>query len=341
MKHELGIAMIGCGRIGVTHLEALKDLKQSVGGFRLVATADPEGDRAKQYARDYDAEYHYKDYREALSNSAVDAVVLALPNGLHAPITVEAADAGKHILVEKPMASTTEEADKMVAAADKAQVKLMVAQSRRYIKAHFAAWEMIEEIGRPISATYLSLMQDQYRPSWHQRKEMTGHLVYTSLGSHTIDYMLWLFKDKKKAVRVYSEGFSNIPGLEGIDEASVVIGFDDGTLATTTLSMNNRTPRIERVVIIGTEGAMHLEHSFCQTSGPSMVGAVMSKLTFNDDVVWEGIQDEWYFTLQMKEFVACIQEDRPPIADGRDVRYVLPIIEAADLSAERHEVIPL
>jgi len=341
MKNELGIAVIGCGRIGITHLEAMKDLKEREGGLRLVATADPEGGRAEQYARNYNAEYHYRDYREALSNPAVDAVVLALPNGLHAPITVEAANAGKHILVEKPMAANGEDADTMVAAADNAQVKLMVAHSRRYIKAHFNAWERIDEIGRPISATYLSLMRDSNPPPWWKRKEMTGHLVFTSLGSHTIDFMLWLFKGRKKAVRVYSEGFSNIPGLEGFDEASVVVGFDDGALATTTLSMNNRTPRIERVVVIGTGGAMHLEHSFCRTSGPSMVGAVMSRLILNDDVIWEGIQEEWYFTLQMKEFVACIRDDRPPLADGSDVRHVLPIVEAADLSAERHEVIQL
>ena len=341
MKHELGIAMIGCGRIGITHLEALKDLKRREGGVRLVATADPEGTLAEQCAREYDAEFHYKDHRELLANPAVDAVVLALPNKLHAPVTIEAAEAGKHIMVEKPMARNTDEADQMVAAADQAKIKLMVAHSRRYIKAHFTAWERIDEIGKPISASYLSLMRDQNPPSWWKTKELTGHLVYTSLGSHTIDYMLWLFKGKKKAVRVYSEGYSNIPESEGFDEASVVVGFDDGTLSTTTLSMNNRTPRIERVVVIGTEGAMHLEHSFQKPSGPSMVGEVFSRLILNDNVIWEGIQDVWYFTLQMKEFVACIREDRPPLSDGRDVRHVLPIIEAADLSAERHEVIRL
>ena len=170
---------------------------------------------------------------------------------------------------------------------------------------------------------------------------MSGQLVYSSLGSHTIDYMLWLFKGKKKPVRVYSDGYSKIPELEGIDEASVVIGFDDGALATTTLSMNNRTPRIERAVIIGTNGSLHIEHSYLRSSGSSRFGAAMSKLIFNDKVIWEGVQEVWNYTLQMKEFVACIRENRPPISDGRDVRQVLPIIEAADLSAERHEVIRL
>jgi predicted dehydrogenase len=58
-------------------------------------------------------------------------------------------------------------------------------------------------------------------------------------------------------------------------------------------------------------------------------------------VLWDGIQEEWYFTLQMKEFLSCIREDRPPLSDGRDVRHILPILEAADRSAERHELIHL
>lgn len=341
MRDELGIALIGCGRIGLTHLEAIEDLKSREGGLRLIATADPEGDRAEQCARQYDAQFHYKDHREVLANPSVDAVVLALPNYLHAAVTIEAADAGKHIMVEKPMANTAEEADRMVASADRAKVKLMVAQSRRYIKALYTGWEMIDSIGKPLSAVYLSLMWRFEPSSWWMTKEMSGHLVYSSLGSHTFDYMLWLFKGKKKAVRVYSEGYSNMPEAEGMDEASVVVGFDDGAMATTTLSMNNRTPRIERVVVIGIEGSIHIEHSYLRPSGSSLVGKAVSRLIFNDKVIWDGVQEVWNFTLQMKEFVACIREDRPPLADGRDVRHVVPIIEAADLSAERHELIRL
>ena len=342
MKEEVGIALIGCGRIGLVHMEALADLRKREGGVRLIATADPDGDRAERYARKYGGGVHYRDYQEAFANPAVDAVVLAVPNGVHASVAVEAAEAGKHILVEKPMAANAGEADRMVAAGDKAKVKLMVANSRRYIRALFAAWENIDRIGRPFSATYLSLMRDNAPPLWWRRKAMTGHLVYASLGSHTLDYMLWLFKGKKKAVRVYSAGYSNIPDREGFDEASVIVGFDDGSLATTVLSQNNRCPRIERVAVNGTEGSLYIEHSYLRpASADSLVGQAASKLIINDEVIWDGVQEEWNFMLQMKEFVACIRENRPPLADGKDVRHVLPLVEAADLSAERHEVIPL
>ncbi len=140
-------------------------------------------------------------------------------------------------------------------------------------------------------------------------------------------------------MRVYSEGYSNLADLEGVDEASLFIGFDDGTMATTILSMNNRTPRIERVIVIGDKGSMHMEHAYLPSTGVAQFGQAFSKLIFNDTVIWEGVQEVSNFTLQMKEFPACIREGRPPLADGRDVRRVLPIIEAADLSAERHEVI--
>ena len=340
MKDELGIALIGCGHIGVTHLEAIKSVMEKEGGVRLIATADPVGDLAEKWGRQYGAESFHKDHREVLANPEVDAVVLALPNFLHAPITVEAAQANKHILVEKPMANSTDEADSMVAAAEKADVTLMVAQSRRYIKALFNAWEMIDEIGTPISATYLSLLQQEIPLSWMKTKANNGHLVYSTTGAHTIDYMLWLLKGKKP-VRVYSEGYSNIPDIEGVDEASVVIGFDDGTMATTVLSRNNRTPRIERIVVIGTQGAMHMEHGYRPSKGAAQVGEAYSKLIVNEKTVWEGIQEEWPFTIQMKEFLSSVRDGRPPIAVGREVRNVIPIIEAADLSAQQHELIHL
>ena len=341
MKEELGIAVIGCGRIGITHLEALQDLKKREGGVRLVATVDPEGERAAQCAQKYGAAFHYMDHGQALANSSVDAVVLALPNHLHAAVTIDAADAAKHILVEKPMSNHVEEADSMVAAAQKADVKLMVAHSRRHIKALYTAWEMIDEIGKPLNAVYLTMMRRSDPTPWMEKKETNGQLAYSLLGAHTIDYILWLFKGRKKPVRVYSEGYSNIPTLEGMDEASVIIGFDDGAHATTTISMSNRTPRIERIVVIGTEGSMHMEHAYARPAGSPIVGTATSKLIFNDTVVWDGVQDVWNFTLQMKEFVACIREDRPPISDGRDVRHVIPIVEAADMSAESHQVTQL
>jgi predicted dehydrogenase len=341
MKEEIGIAMIGCGRIGRTHGEALMEVKQRQGGVRLVAAADPAADRAEQCARSLGAEFHYLDHREALANPAVDAVVLALPNHLHAPITIEAAAAGKHILVEKPMAIGTEEADQMVAAAEREKVNLMVGQSRRYIKALFTAWERLDEIGKPISATYVSLMKEKVMPVYWKSKKWSGHLVYSSLGSHTLDYLLWLFSGKKP-VRVYSEGYSNMPESEGFDEASVLIGFDDGAIASTALSQNNPGPRIERVSVIGTKGTMHMEHSFLPPSGGrAMVGAFVSRLILNERMIWDGVQEEGPFAVQMTEFVNSIREGRRPLADGCEVRRVMPIIEAADLSAERHEVIRL
>jgi predicted dehydrogenase len=217
----------------------------------------------------------------------------------------------------------------------------MVAHSRRFLKNHMLAWERAEEIGNPFSAIYLSLMHPPFiSPYWKTRK-LSGHLVYTSLGSHTVDFILWFLKGKKRPVRVYSEGYSNIPDTEGMDEASLIIGFDDGALATTSISMNNQTPRIEKVIITGEKGTLHMEHRFLPSKRSGMVGDVHSNLAIDDRVIWDGVQEEWYFTLQMKEFLSSIREDRSPLSDGRDVRRVLPILEAADRSAERHELIYL
>ena len=98
---------------------------------------------------------------------------------------------------------------------------------------------------------------------------------------------------------------------------------------------------MERVYVIGEKGAMQMEHKYLPSKGPAQVGEMHSKLIVNEKVAWDGIQEEWPFAWQMKEFVTCLSEGRPPIADGRDVRNVIPIIEAAEVASERHEVIAL
>ncbi len=100
MAKQIGIAMVGCGQIAEAHFKAV----QAVTGARLIWCVDMIATQAQTAAERYGAPYFGTDYNEVLASTEVEAVVLCLPHDLHLPFTVQASEAGKHVLVEKPMA---------------------------------------------------------------------------------------------------------------------------------------------------------------------------------------------------------------------------------------------
>src|SRR5688500_4441016 len=118
---ELGIALIGCGGMGRSEARVLKDVPRA----RLVAVCDVNEAAARECGAGMGAAHHTK-HHEALARPDVGAVMVATPNGLHTQIVLDACAAGKHVFCEKPFAFTVAECDRMIAAAEAAEVRLMV-----------------------------------------------------------------------------------------------------------------------------------------------------------------------------------------------------------------------
>jgi predicted dehydrogenase len=139
------VAIVGCGRISDLHQLGYRGREDA----RIVAVCDTHKARARQKAREWGVEKVYSDYEQVLADPEVDAVELLTPHHLHCPMTVQAARAGKHISVQKPMALSAAEADKMIAAADQAGVLLRVYETFVYYAPAVRAREMIDagEIG--------------------------------------------------------------------------------------------------------------------------------------------------------------------------------------------------
>jgi len=128
-EKKLKLGIIGMGRVSMAHADATKELNKQV---KLVAIAELRAERAKEMAEALGVKKVYTDYRELLKNPEIEAVIICLPNYLHHPVCIEAARAGKHILVEKPMCMNLAEADEMISEANKHAITLMVGQSRRF-----------------------------------------------------------------------------------------------------------------------------------------------------------------------------------------------------------------
>ena len=190
----LGVAVIGCGGMGGSHARAIANIP----GLRLVCGADPSETARRKFAADFDAPT-FERPAEALQRDGVELAIIGLPHDLHAAVTVEALEAGNHVLCEKPMAITAAECDSMIAAAVQAGKKLMVGLTWHFNPATVALREIVASgrIGRPLFAEDI-IAKDwnlARRPDWFKSRARGGGMWVTN-GVHQIDRLSWLMGDR-------------------------------------------------------------------------------------------------------------------------------------------------
>lgn len=319
---KLNLGVIGCGRIAQAHLEAINYLKEDA---KLIAVADVDEERAKRTAEKFGAEQYYLDYRKLIENPLIEAVIITLPHHLHCEATVESAKAGKHILVEKPMALNLEEADKMIAEAEKNKITLMVGQSRRFCDAAIESHRRIKEIGKLFRIIINFLVYFPEPPAdWWKSSRKAGGLIIPLQGTHSIDFILWFLQ--KLPVTVYATGFSRNPLWEGEDEADIIMDFNGGQTASVHLSLNTHPP-IHETIIIGEKGTIRIyEYPTGKPFG------FKNRLEINGKKIMEGEQIPTNYTLQLKEFISAIKEKRLPLASGKEVRSTIEVMDAVNKS---------
>ncbi len=336
---KLRLCVVGLGRAGQVHLAALAKLADEI---EVVAVVDQVAERATLYADRYGVHKRYSSLGEALADPTVEAVDLCLPHDLHCQAVVKAAAAGKHVLVEKPMANTLAEADAMVAAAERAGVTLMVGQSRRFFPAALESQRLVAAgtIGKLIHvhAAYFGLMERPQNDWWHSASR-TGGLMLALWGSHIIDYVLWLFGRRPR--RIYMEASNNNARWEGEDEVAVTLGFADGAIASLILSWNARPVPDEKALsadwgasafsyerfIVGSEGTLQLRDE--------------RQLFHNGRLVLADREQADNFAIELQEFASAWREGRLPISSGQEVRKVVEVMEACRRSAAERRVVEL
>ncbi len=336
---KLRLCVVGLGRAGQVHLASLAKLTDEI---EVVAVVDQVAELAAQSADRYGVRKRYASLAEALADPEVEAVDLCLPHDLHCAAAVQAAAAGRHVLVEKPMANSLAEADAMIAAAERAGVTLMVGQSRRFFPAAMEAQRLVAAgaLGRLIHvhAAYFGLMERPQNEWWHSAAR-TGGLMLALWGSHIIDYTLWLFG--RRPCRVYMEASNNNPRWEGEDEVAVTLGFADGAIATMVLSWNARPVPSEKALsadwgasafsyerfVVGSEGTLQLRDE--------------RQLFHNGRLVLADSEQADNFAIELREFASALREGRRPISSGQEVRKVVEVMEACRRSAVERRMIEL
>jgi predicted dehydrogenase len=227
----------------------------------LTAIARANADKAEEFAREFGAKRWYADWRELVKDDEVDAVYVATPVYLHAPQTIAAAEAGKHLLCEKPMAMNAAECDEMIAACEANGVKLGVAYYRRFYPVLARVREVLAsgEIGRPVvvqinSFEYVELAPDDPR-HWFLEKSKNGGGPMMDFGCHRLEVLTNLFG----SVRRMSSLTANVEwkDREVEDTAVATLDFENGPIATVTVTHGAFEPQ-DTLDIFGTQGSIHI-----------------------------------------------------------------------------------
>jgi len=250
--------IIGCGDV-VEHKSG-PALMQATGSS-VVAVMRRDGAKAADFARRHGVPRWYDDADALLADSDVDAVYIATPPDSHAALTLRAAQAGKRVLVEKPMARTPAECEAMIAACDSAQVPLHVAYYRRFYPKFQAAKQLIGAggIGRPVSITLQMAKPKDTAPAsgplpWRLRPEISGGGLFMDTGVHRLDIILYLLGD----IADVRGQTANLSGA-GEAEDSVAFAFrlaGSSALGTVTCHFGLAPLRRDRLEIVGTEATL-------------------------------------------------------------------------------------
>lgn len=313
MSDDLRMGVIGCGGISRAHLPAQRDLD----GVRTVAVCDIDEAAARAAADEFGVPKVYTDWRELIADDEVDAVAVLLPHHLHRDPAVAAAQAGKHVLVEKPMAISLQECDDMIAAAESAGVVLMVAQILRFRPANRRARELIRAgaIGEVRNVLRRRLGRTrEFRSAWATDPKQAGGWVLYGFGAHEVDMILWLTDSKPGTV--FAQGRLTNPYWGDYDEVTVQMELSPGAMATYQHSLNCPWGAWD-CIVIGTEGAMRVE---------------TEAVRVEDEVYPAPLDSAAAFREQVGEFLRAVRTGEEPEASGRQVRNTMAALEAAKLS---------
>jgi predicted dehydrogenase len=339
---ELRIAVLGSGYIGKTYVEGMKYNKR----LKLVAISG--GKRAPGLAEQYHVEYE-QSYDKLLSRSDIDAVLIATPHTGHLSQTVQAAEHGKHVLVEKPMATSVRDCDTMIQACVKAGVYLEVIQTLRFRGVPKRAKKLIVdgEIG-----TVRMIRGSSLFPSY---TDMGSSLTWTSdpkeggafldMGVHNFDIIRHF--SGSDVNRVFSKVLAFDPGKpQPFPTAMTQLEMKSGAIAHQWMSFEMPQPNIpdsmHRYIIVGDKGIIDADGY-----GKLMLGRGDKWETVWEQPYFDFINDpmnparlEAFYT-QVQTFVDDVLDHRPPTVPGSEGRAAVEVVEAARMSSDTGKSIDL
>ncbi len=308
----------------------------------VVAVASPTRGNAEAFAQRHGIPKFYSDYREMLRDPGVEMISITAPNKLHAQMTIDAARAGKHVVCEKPLCMTLEEADAMIDACNKAGVLLLYAEELFFAPKYVKAKHMADEgaFGR----VHLVKQGEKHsgpHSDWFWDVEQSGGGALMDLGCHGIAFCWW-FLGKQKVKSVYSHLSTQVNASrtkgEGDDEAITIIEFENGAVGMVESSWNRPGGMDDSIEVFGDKGQTYadmLMGNALPTYSEVGFGYAVEKASSTRGWTYPVFEEHWNygFPQEMRHFARCVRGKEKPISDGETGRVVQEILYAAYASA--------
>jgi predicted dehydrogenase len=306
----------------------------------VVAVASPTAGNADTFAKRHGIPRSYSDYRDMLRDRDIEMVSITAPNRLHASMTIDAARAGKHVICEKPLCITLEEADAMIDACAKAGVLLLYAEELFFAPKYVKAKHMADEgaFGR-VHLVKQSEKHSGPHSDWFWDVEQSGGGALMDLGCHGIAFCWW-FLGRPKVKSVYAQLSTQVHGDRtlGDDEAITIIEFENGAVGIVENSWNRPGGMDDSIEVFGAQGQTYadmLMGNALPTYSEVGFGYAVEKAASTRGWTYPVFEEHWNygFPQEMRHFARCVRGKETPISDGETGRVVQEVLYAAYASA--------
>jgi predicted dehydrogenase len=329
---RFGWCIVGLGRISMGHF--MPGLTSSKTG-KITALVSGHREKAEKQAAMYDVPspsiYSYDNFDEIRQNKDIDGVYIALPNSMHAEYTIRAAKAGKHVLCEKPMATSIADCKAMIDACEKHHVKLMIAYRCQYNPLHLKAIQLIRsgQLGQ-VQIIEAAFGFDIKPGEWRLNKKMAGGGPLMDVGIYCLNASRYLTGEEPTDIKANSSVIDHDGRFDEVEENDGwTLKFPSGILASCNTTYGANGANYFRVH--GSKGTMAMDPAF-NYDGMHLTARLADGQTIDEP---EEEHDPKDFTTQADYFAECVWNNREPKTDGqeglRDITYMSAIYESAGL----------
>ncbi len=335
---KIGYCIVGLGRISMDEFMPGVKISQH---SKLVALVSGHRDKAErvadQYGISHKAIYDYTNYDQIAHNPDIDAVYIALPNGMHAEYTIRAAKAGKHVLCEKPMANTVAECEEMIAACKAANKKLMIAYRLQYEPNTLKTIEVLRQgyVGKIIELD--CAFGFNIKPEWRLHRKLSGGGPLMDVGIYCINASRYLTGEEPISVQGYTSVVTHDGRFNEVEENVVWnMRFPGGILANCSTSYGSNFAG-NRARVIGQTGMLDMNPAYSYT-GLHIVGDSQSHGKQDIAIADPNPQQ---FAREADHLADCILNNKEPKSDGQEGLRDMKIITAIYKSNAEGRAIPL
>lgn len=335
-ERTIQVGLVGCGFVADIHAQAFS----RVSGARVSAVASRNRERARSFAERHGVDRWFTDHRDLLALEDLDLISLAVPNDLHCIMTEEAARAGKHVIIEKPLCMNLAEADRMARAGRETNVHLFYAEELCFAPKYVRVKQLVDS-GALGEVTLLkqSERHDGPHADWFWDVDRSGGGVTLDMGCHAVEFFRWIL-DRRPIRSVYAQMGTQVHAARtrGDDNAILVLEFEGGTTAMAEESWSKPGGMDDRAEVYGTRGVTYAD----LLRGNSLL--TYSAAGYDYAVEKAGATTGWSFTMyeeiwnygfpqEMQHFVDVLRRGDTPRETVDDGRAVLEAVFAAYASA--------